>query len=87
MNKENQNNDFEEMDAFLRWHLDSDQFDVPDIPLKRSRMDRLIRYLCSPADNPFEHYINHAGSLTVLALSPILVGVAFIIFQLVRIGL
>ncbi len=69
------------MDLFLKWHLDSDQFEIPDIPLNRNRMDRLIRYLASPTANPFESYISKAGSITVLAISPILLGMLLMIFH------
>ncbi|KAB2328582.1 hypothetical protein F7731_25015 [Cytobacillus depressus] len=65
---------------------DSDQFEIPDIPLKRNRLERTFRYLGSPAENPFEHYINSAGSLTVLALSPILLGLLFVILQFIRLS-
>ncbi|MBS4192529.1 hypothetical protein KHA94_20510 [Bacillus sp. FJAT-49705] len=81
MNKENHNNSSVKIDPFLQWHLDSDQFEIPDIPLKRKKLDRLIRYLASEAANPFESYISKAGSLTVLAISPMLLGVIFMILH------
>lgn len=82
MDKEKQNNNSIKIDPVLKWHLDSDQFEVPDIPLKKNKFDRFFRYLGSPAENPFERYINYAGNLTVLAVSPILLGLIFVILQL-----
>ncbi|MBY0121177.1 hypothetical protein [Bacillus sp. S/N-304-OC-R1] len=87
MDKEKQNNDSVKVDPFLKWHLDSDQFDVPDIPLKKNKIDRFFRYLGSPANNPFERYINHAGNLTVLAISPILLGFIFFLLQFIKVSL
>lgn len=66
-----------DIDPFLRWHLDTDQIDVPDIPLKRDRFNRLLHYLSSPSRNPIEIYINKTNSLAALASTPIVIGAIF----------
>ncbi|MDQ0273224.1 hypothetical protein [Cytobacillus purgationiresistens] len=78
MNKERRS----EVDPLLKWHLDTDHIDIPDIPLKRSRFQRFMRYLASPAVNPFEIYVTHTGSLSLIAFTPILIAAIFTVIQL-----
>jgi hypothetical protein len=86
LNKEKPNDaeDLLKQDPLVKMHLDSYHVDVPDIPRKKSKFDRILSFLASPAVNPLETYINKGGSITLLTASPIAVGAVLAIVQLLR---
>ena len=62
-----------------------DQYDV-NIPkekllTKQSRYQRLIRYLASPAQDPFEKLIESANGYNFLKLFPLAMGLVLAIIQ------
>ncbi len=86
LNKEKPN-DAEELlkqEPFLKMHLDSYHVNIPEISRKKSKFDRILSFLASPAVNPLENYINKGGSLTLLTASPIAIGAVLAIAQLLR---
>ncbi|MDZ5474598.1 hypothetical protein SM124_23310 [Bacillus sp. 31A1R] len=87
MDKKKQNEEFLKPDPLLKMHLDSYQVDIPDFPMKKNRFSRLIGYLASPTNNPFEGYVNLSGSLVVLSVSPILIGLVLMGIQILRVSL
>jgi len=87
MDKKKQDDQFLKPDPLLKMHLDSYQVDIPEFPMKKSRFTRLLSYLASPTNNPFEGYVSLSGSLVILSISPILIGLVFMGIQILRMSL
>jgi len=86
MDKKKQNEETLKPDPFLKMHLDSYQVEIPEFPMKKNRFTRLLGYLASPTNNPFEGYVL-SGSLVVLSVSPILIGLVLMGIQILRVSL
>ncbi|MFE8703010.1 hypothetical protein ACFYKX_20585 [Cytobacillus sp. FJAT-54145] len=87
MEKNEQNNNSLENDPILKMHLDSYQVDTPDFPMKKSRFSRLLGYLASPSQNPFEPIVNASGSLVRLAITPLVIGTVLVLLQIISVSL
>ncbi|TMW71060.1 hypothetical protein [Alteribacter natronophilus] len=72
---------FKEDDALVRYHMKSDHVDVPEIPVRRSRLAGFFRYLGSPARNPFDRVEVLDGGAVRLAVLPAAAGAGLMILQ------
>jgi hypothetical protein len=71
-------------DTLLRFHLDSYDVDIPEFPAKRSRSERFVGYLASPAANPFEQFFNNGGGLVKMTVTPLILGVLLTLIQVIH---
>ncbi|WP_438503596.1 hypothetical protein [Ectobacillus ponti] len=64
----------------MKQHLDAYKVDVPDFPRKRSRADRLLRFLTSPASNPVEPLLGR--DMTAVVGGSLLVAIPLLLLPL-----
>ena len=60
----------------LREQLDQYTVDVPPIPFKQNKSDRLADFLATPVQNPIENHSMTPGLLLKIQLGPIVVTIA-----------
>ncbi|MBM7096196.1 hypothetical protein JSY36_10540 [Bacillus sp. H-16] len=69
MKKEN-GDDRKEAEEFVKYHVKTDQIEVPEFPMRHSR--------ASPAANPFEPVVDRGG---VVVLVPMITGAVCMLLQ------
>ncbi len=58
-------------DEYLKSRLDQYKVDVPEFEMKRSRTDRWVHYLASPAKNPFDPLLDTMRTWTLAKVIPV----------------
>ncbi|MCJ1910110.1 hypothetical protein [Planococcus ruber] len=68
-------------DPLLQAKLQEDLVEVPDFPMKASRWNRLLHYLGSPAQDPFEPIVATKSGVISLKVLPVAGGAALVAAQ------
>ncbi|KYG88893.1 MULTISPECIES: hypothetical protein [Metasolibacillus] len=73
----------------LQQHLDQFEVQIPEklATYKKSRLDRFITYLGSPAKDPLEKWNSTSAGYTALRIMPIVCGLVLAIVQWLSIGI
>ncbi|MGI2329025.1 hypothetical protein [Planococcus sp. YIM B11945] len=69
-------------DPHLRSKLDEYHVEAPDFPMKASKSSRFIRFLGSPAKDPFESLISTENGMLALKVAPVAGGFGLLVLQL-----
>lgn len=68
-------------ERFLSSKLDEYHVNVPDFPMKRSKWDRFLRFLASPAKNPLEPIITSSDGMLLVKAGPLIAVAVLAIIQ------
>ncbi|MGG3888977.1 hypothetical protein [Metabacillus fastidiosus] len=76
------NQDLFKEEQHLQNKLDEYHIQIPDFPRKRSRFERFIHILASPAKDPFEQTIATINGVMLLKVAPAVIMVVIGLLQI-----